>query len=246
MWIWGIHRAEGPIESRAGTSRLGKRFDEDPRAERLGLEGLMASKARERKDCHASCCSRRDSGTRAVLSLQWDSLLRAQTTGDKLHISALAVNMSNIGRVGADTVLMDINRWSTEAERTALMDTFLQKGPDKLLSALQKQPSVGFIRLPTLSDTTCGTRRGSAPEGGRRILVATDRRIGFWEARNQPRSIDYPFTLIEIRVGQGRQRRRQDLGGHQDHVRQRQADVVLENYASEPVRLQSVKVELKK
>ena len=58
--------------------------------------------------------------------------------------------MSNIGRVGANTVLMDINRWSTEAERTALMDTFLQKGPDKLLSALQKQPIRRLqYRLPT-------------------------------------------------------------------------------------------------
>lgn len=183
----------------------------------------------------------------AVLSLQWDSLLRAQTTGDKLHISALAVNMSNIGRVGANTVLMDINRWSTEAERTALMDTFLQKGPDKLLSALQKQPSVGFIRLPTsVGYDLRYAHEVPEPEGGRRILVATDRRIGFWEARNQPRSIDYPFTLIEIRVDKdGNGEGKLSVATKITYDKDKQT-VVLENYASEPVRLQSVKVEVKK
>src|SRR4051794_1853527 len=75
--------------------------------------------------------------------------LPAQTIGDQLHISALAVNMSNIGTGSANTVLIDINRWTTDAERQALMDTFRKQGPDALLTALQKQPEVGFIRLPT-------------------------------------------------------------------------------------------------
>ena len=37
-------------------------------------------------------------------------------------------------------------------------------------------------------------------DGGRRIVLVTDRPISFWEAANQPRSIDYPFTLIELRL----------------------------------------------
>ena len=37
-------------------------------------------------------------------------------------------------------------------------------------------------------------------EGGRTIVLATDRPIGFWEARNQPRSIDYPFTILEMHL----------------------------------------------
>ena len=47
------------------------------------------------------------------------------------------------------------------------------------------------------------------PEGGKRIVIATDRYISFQEARNQPRISDYPFTFFEIRVdkagaGQGK------------------------------------------
>ena len=37
-------------------------------------------------------------------------------------------------------------------------------------------------------------------DGGLRIGIATDRYIGFWEARNSPRTIDYPFSLLEIRL----------------------------------------------
>ncbi len=38
-------------------------------------------------------------------------------------------------------------------------------------------------------------------EGGEHIVMATDRYISFWEAVNRPRTIDYPFTLIEMRLG---------------------------------------------
>jgi hypothetical protein len=34
----------------------------------------------------------------------------------------------------------------------------------------------------------------------RRIVLATDRPLSFYEAVNKPRSADYPFTFIELRV----------------------------------------------
>ena len=37
--------------------------------------------------------------------------------------------------------------------------------------------------------------------GGRRIVIITPRVIGFQEARNQPRTVDYPFSLFEMRFG---------------------------------------------
>ncbi len=33
------------------------------------------------------------------------------------------------------------------------------------------------------------------------MTLATDRYISFWEAVNRPRTIDYPFTVIELRIG---------------------------------------------
>ena len=48
------------------------------------------------------------------------------------------------------------------------------------------------------------------PDGGERIVLATDRRVGMWSDRWKPGSAaiatDYPFSIIEIRLdskGQG-------------------------------------------
>ena len=60
-------------------------------------------------------------------------------------------------------------------------------------------------------------RQRPEAEGGRMIFLMTDRYIGGWEAANRPRTIDYPFTLIQLQRGQGRQRRGQGLDLHQDH-----------------------------
>jgi hypothetical protein len=40
----------------------------------------------------------------------------------------------------------------------------------------------------------------SEAEGGRRIVLALDRYLSFWEVANRPRTIDYPFTFVEIKI----------------------------------------------
>ena len=161
-----------------------------------------------------------------------------------LRLTAWAVNMSNIATGANATVDISIDRWSSEAERQRLRTAFVEKGPDKLLDILQDMPRVGYIRLPT----TVGydlhfARQVPLDEGGQRIIIATDRRIGFAEARNQPRTMDYPFTLIEIRLhpdgtGEGKMSIATKVS-----FNKKQNVVELENYASEPVRLQNVKLE---
>ena len=62
-------------------------------------------------------------------------------------------------------------------------------------------PKAGYIRTPqTLAWDLRYAHQNPLDEGGRRIVVATDRPIGFREARNQPRTMDYPFTIVEIRL----------------------------------------------
>ncbi len=165
----------------------------------------------------------------------------AQTNGTPERFTAMAVNMS---RGGAGTVEIVVNRWSTEAEREKLMSTLTTKGDDKLLSVLQDMPRVGYFRTPnSIGYDIHYAHRMTLPEGGERVVLATDRRIGFWEAANQPRSIDYPFTIIELRMnkdGEGE--------GKMSLATKIMADkntntVVLENYDTQPVLLQSVKRE---
>jgi hypothetical protein len=170
-----------------------------------------------------------------------------------LRLSAWAVNMSNIA-TGTNAV-MDINitRWTTPQEREALIATFLEKGQDQLLSALQKTPSHGRMRIPGWTGPDPhNVRLGwdlhyawntPGEDGGQRIVLGTDRYIGFWEARNQPRSIDYPFNLIEIRIGKdGKGEGRMAVATKISFDKKKNA-IELENYSSEPVRLQNVKIE---
>jgi len=107
----------------------------------------------------------------------------------------------NINNGSAGNIDITVNRWSSDADRDKLMKVLNEKGPEKLLDALQDMPAVGHFGAPgNLSWDIHFARRVPLPDCGERVVLITDRRIGFLEAANQPRSIDYPFTMIELRL----------------------------------------------
>lgn len=176
----------------------------------------------------------------------------AQTSDEKLQITALAVNMSNIGTGGTAMVEFDIERWSTPEERAKLIQIMLDKGSDALLEALRKMPSHGRMRFPSWQgpdplnlslgwDLRYASQRPE-PDGGRRIALALDRYIGFWEAVNRPRTIDYPFTLVEMHVDKNGEGEGKLSIATKINFDKEKNVIELETYASEPVRLQSVRV----
>jgi hypothetical protein len=172
------------------------------------------------------------------------ALALAQTSGTPERFTALAVNMSNVGAPGAQTVEIVVNRWSTDAERDRLMIALREKGPDKLLETLQKMPRVGYFRTPnSIGYDLHYARRHPLPDGGERVVIATDRRISFWEASNQPRSIDYPFTLIELHINANGEGEGKMSLATKITVDPENKVVVLENYASQPILLNAVKRE---
>lgn len=125
----------------------------------------------------------------------------SQTMGEKESFTAVAVRNNNLGS-GMGTVFIDVTRWSTDAERKKLVETLQQKGPDALLDALQDSRSTGTIRTPdSLAYDLRFAYQRPAEDGGREIVLATDRPIGFWEATRRPRSFEYPFTVIQMEMG---------------------------------------------
>ena len=179
-----------------------------------------------------------------------------QTSGEKLEITAFAVSMGTVG-TGANAVVdIDIDRWSTAKERELLITTMVEKKENELLKALQKMKSCGRFSIPGLmGPDPHQLRLGNplryawqtpSPEGGRRIVIATDRYIGFAEARNQPRTIDYPFTLFEIRVDKAGQGEGKMAVATKISFDKKKNAIELENYSSEPVRLNEDKVKVKK
>jgi hypothetical protein len=166
------------------------------------------------------------------------AILSAQTPE---RFTAAAINMN---RGAAGTIEIVVNRWSTDGERDRLMSVMMEKGPDKLLDALQGMPRIGYFRTPnSIGWDLHFARKMPGADGGERVVLVTDRRIEFWEAANQPRSIDYPFTVIELRLnadgeGEGKMSLATKI------IADKEANIVtLENFDLQPVMLSHVKHE---
>lgn len=164
------------------------------------------------------------------------------TAKDPLRFSAFAVSLQG-GRAG--NVEIHIERWTTDAERQTLVDllagaSFKSGGQAKLLEALQKvKPRTGFIRTSnSLGWDLRYARENLLPDGTRQIVIATDKPVSFLAAARQSRSMDYPFTFVEMRMkpndkGEGRL-----LAATAIDVKNGRLE--LENYGQEPVRLTTI------
>ena len=169
------------------------------------------------------------------------TVAHAQTMGAPERYVANAVDMN---RGGANTIEIAVDRWSTDAQRDKLMSVMMAKGPEKLLDALQDMPRMGYFRAPgNLGWDIHFARKVPQPDGGERVVLITDRRISFREAVNQPRSIDYPFTVIELRLnrdgeGEGKMSLATKI------IPDKENNIVtLENYDISPVMLNNVRRE---
>jgi len=160
--------------------------------------------------------------------------------------TANAVDISNTTPRATSTLVdLHIQRYSTDAEREKLMSVFEKKGQDGLLDALQDLPVVGYIKTPTsLRYDLHFARQAPLPEGGRKIILLTDRHMAMWEVVNQTRTVDYPFTLVQLQLGAddrgvGKASIATKISKSKDGV------IELENFANIPVALNNVRREAK-
>jgi hypothetical protein len=154
--------------------------------------------------------------------------------------TTLASNISEIGAAGLVQLDIDILRWTDEAENERFMTAFNEKGPDGLVAALQKAPVAARIKTPgTLAYDLHYAVQVPGKDGTRRILLINDRWIGFGEAYDRSRSLDYPFTLIDMKL---------DASGRGEgqlfiatKIMRSGNLLILENFATRPVTLGSIK-----
>jgi hypothetical protein len=167
----------------------------------------------------------------------------SQPNREKVVITALGVNMSNFGRATTAQVDFTVERWTTEQEREQLINAMLERGADRLLQVLKDMPSHGFMRVNSSLgwDLRYAWQTG-LPDGGRRIVLATDRPITVWEAQRSARTMDYPFTVVELRVNKDGEGEGKMSVATKIEFDKENKIMELENYASQPVRLQSVRI----
>lgn len=176
---------------------------------------------------------------------------------DKVRIQGWALNMSNMATGANQTIQITIDNWSNPSQREHLISTFLEKKQSGLVRELEKQPELGRFSFPGYMgpDPNNVMRLGTdiryamshpGEDGGRRIVIITPRVIGFQEARNQPRTTDYPFTLFEMRFDKDGKGEGRMAYATQIMFDKKKNTVELENYSSEPVRLNNLKLEVRK
>jgi hypothetical protein len=181
----------------------------------------------------------------------------APSASDKVRISGWALNMSNIKTGANQTIQINIGGWSNPSQRQHLIETFLEKKQGGLVRELEKQPELGRFSFPGYMgpDPNNVMRLGTdiryamnfpGEDGGRRIVIITPRVIGFQEARNQPRTVDYPFTLFEMRFDKNGKGEGRMAYATQIMFDKKKNTIELENYSSEAVRLNELKLEVNK
>ena len=159
-------------------------------------------------------------------------------------IDAVAVSLGGpTMRSGTAQVTLRIDRWSTDEERAALKAAVVEKGDDALLGALQHTKPVGTLSTNgSLGWDLHYAQRVALPDGGWRIVFATDRPMGFGERVSGARSRDYEYLLGEIRVGADGKGEGKLVPRASVMYDTENGTLTIENYDSLPVRLSNVRL----
>ena len=159
----------------------------------------------------------------------------AQTMGQPEHFVTTAIDM-NTGWTGR--IEIAVNRWTTPGEREALLGALFKDGQDELLDKLRDMRPVGRIYTPgSIGYDLRFAEQQTLPDGGKTIVLATDRPMSFWELTNQPRSAQYPFTWAQLTVkadgtGEGRLAVRARVFGDRPN-----RPIEVEHYEIQPIKL---------
>jgi len=149
---------------------------------------------------------------------------------------------TNQGGARTSTAEFAIDKWTSDEDREKLLSIITEfKDPTApLLKALQDQESIGYIRTTdTLRWELRYAHQSPLPDGGRRVVIATDRPIGFAESRYNARTMEYPFTIVEIHFDKSGEGEGKILAGTKIYVENKVLQ--LENYGLQPIRFNKIK-----
>ena len=162
-----------------------------------------------------------------------------------LNFDVVAVNMSNVGPRGQVRLQIRVDRWSTDEERTKLMEALkAQTGRARdrtMADTLFAKESVGSIRESRSLAYDLRYARVIPSEAGRMIVLATDRRIDFAEAWRSTRTLDYNVSIIVLNLDEEGRGDGQIMLGAQLEWDEANDQLTITNFASEPIRLTRVR-----
>jgi hypothetical protein len=169
-------------------------------------------------------------------------LAPAETTDPVDRFTGFAINMSDMSRAATAMVEISIERWSTNADRDKLMAA-LDEGPDEMMDVLEDLPRAGVLRSPFgIPITLQYARRTVNADKSERIELLTERPIDFDYSFRRPGVSDYPFTLIELRLGpNGEGQGKMSYATKIVRADGKTGAILIENYDDQPIALTQIK-----
>lgn len=138
-----------------------------------------------------------------------------------------------------DFFTLTINRATPDAEVTRLLDLLKRDGQDRFWDAVANE-KCGTIQIGTGLSRDLNAVWVTQTAEGRKISAIAERWMGFGELRRGARSVDYPFTYIELYVEEDG-----DVEGElfpAARVRSKGANTIeVENFGIYPARLVNIK-----
>jgi hypothetical protein len=185
-------------------------------------------------------------GVFSVLAFAWavgaaTLCVTVQAVELPIRFTAVAVDLDR----GLSTpIRITVERWSSPEVQNRLLKTLMTEGDRKLLEQLREAPRVGSIGTPTsLAWDLHFAQQTPGEDGGTRIVLATDRPIAFSEQWNGSRTLDYPFTVIELHVNDAGEGDGTMSFATKVIPLPSSNTVVLENWGTQRIRLTQVKPE---
>ena len=150
--------------------------------------------------------------------------------------------MSTGSRSGTARLDLSITRWSTEAERTELLEALAEGQSRSLPDGLNSQERVGEVReVGSLGEVLRYSRR-IPTENGEQIILATDRPIAFVESWNRSRTRDYNVTVIHLTLDDEGNGEGTLMLGAELSLDAETGQLTVEHMSNQPVRLTNVRL----
>ena len=165
----------------------------------------------------------------------------AQSNAEPEEFSAFAVSMGAYAGTGTASLIFTVNRWSSEAEKEKIFSALREKGPQAMVDVMQRTQRVGTIRTPqSVGYDLRFAMQEPGKDGGRRVILATDRPINFYEATNRPFTVEYPFTVIDMQLPSSDKEKGKGTLSLAARIIPAGKNVVIENYDTQPVQLNNI------
>jgi len=155
--------------------------------------------------------------------------------------TAWALNM--LGGGGGTTVTIGIYRWSSDAERTALINVLKTEGNAEMVADMSQLPQVGYIYTQgTLAYALFYARENTLPDGSKQVVLASNRPISFGGAVSPGARQQYNLGVVEMRFpksggdGEGK-----IILQGMASIDDKTGKIEVNNYSGQPTRLMQIK-----